>query len=77
MDHVRVSEMLGSPSRRQRDELREAWEYCWDNVGMDDYLVAWFRDGRLESWTQSQDFDLGECDKQFEAFTWPEEPAQG
>ena len=75
MDTVTVSSVLGAPQEIARRGTEEAWQYCWQGITEDGYVVAWFDDGVLQDWEMRGKLVFGNCEPLFDTLVWPEDRA--
>ena len=75
MNTVQVSGVLGAPQQVSRRGNEEAWQYCWQGIAEDGYVVAWFDEGVLQDWGLEGSFVFGNCEPLFETLVWPEDRA--
>ncbi len=73
MNTVQVSGVLGAPQEVHRRGTEESWQYCWQGVTQDGYVVTWFDEGVLQDWEFRPSFVFGNCPALMESLVWPED----
>lgn len=66
---VQVSAALGAPGRIVVEGNREAWLYCRKGALVDRFILAVFKDSRLETVQRQREFEFGDCEQSMENFT--------
>ena len=72
-----IAAILGPPQNRQFKGQDEAWQYCetsYSGAAGDDYVVIWFRQGRVTGTTTYKNHSYGFCESYFRTIRWEEAP---
>ena len=71
----RVIEIMGTPDDRQFNVQQEAWQYGMVvSIGVCDYTVVWFREGKVTGLTSYRAFSTLGCRHGLKSINWQEAP---
>jgi len=71
----RVIEIMGTPDDRQFSGQQEAWQYGMVvSIGICDYTVVWFREGKVTGLTSYRNFSTLGCRHGLQAINWEQAP---